>query len=245
MEAKSALITAIAALIAAIMWPFTILVVILLFKAKVANLLDRINKLKIGAFEIGALDAELEKQAASVTSDSQQGEQISPQQIQAAARVEVQAKSLDAQSLRDKIQQLCFEYETIRNVLPPSYERTRSMTQTFVKMRTLGPAVADWIEDMKASAVAGNRLLAVAIMQIAPDKADVEWLAERFDVEKPFVFFHAANALRIVAMSSLSTRADAAREAAQRALEKIQSFNGPKDADTIRVLTSILESRRA
>jgi hypothetical protein len=236
MEGAAALITAIAALTAALVWPLAIFVFVYLFKGKMSlaldrlpSILDRANKIKLGW-----LDLELDKQG-----DIKGGEQISAQEIRAAARVEVQAKSLDVQSLRDKIQQLCFEYETVRKVLPPSPERTRTMTQIFVKMRTLGPAVADWIEEMKNSTVAGNRLLAIAIMQIDPDRGDIDWLAERFGAEKAFVFFHAANALRTIATSSDSSRAAAATEAAQRSLDKLKGFNGRPDTNTIRVLTSI------
>ena len=244
MEAWAALITAIAALTAALVWPVAIFAFVYLFKGKMSVALDKLPSIleRANKIKLGWLDLELDKQAESISGDIHGGEQISAQQIQAAARVEVQAKSLDLQSLRDKIQQLCFEYETVRKVLPSGSERTRAMTQTFVKMRTLGPAVADWIEEMKASAVAGNRLLAIAIMQIDPDKADIDWLVERFETEKPFVFFHAANALRIVATSSFSTRANAARAAAEQALERINGFQGPRDSDTIRVLSAIVQA---
>src|SRR4051812_33016879 len=114
MQATAALITAIAALIAAIAWSTALMLILYLFKEKFAlafdripSVIDRMNKIKLGA-----LEAELEKQADSAAVDIKAGENISPQQIEAAARVGVQAKSLDIQSLRDKINQLCFEYDT-------------------------------------------------------------------------------------------------------------------------------------
>ena len=241
MKETAALITALAALVAALAWPATVLCILLLFRGKVAvafdrlpSVLDRMNKIKLGAVE-----AELERQAQSVPEDPRAAEQISPQQIQAAAKVETQARSLDEQSLRDKIQQLCFEYETIRKVLPSSPGRTRAMTQTVVKMRTLGPAVADWIDELKQSAVAGNRLMAIAIMQIMPDRTDVDWLVERFRGEKPFVFFQAASALKIASQSANPVLAAKAREGAATARAIMNEFQGPKDANTMRVLNSI------
>src|SRR4051794_36409817 len=105
MEGAAALITAIAALTAALVWPLAIFAFVYLFKGKVGlafdrlpSILDRANKIKVGW-----LDLELDKQAESISGDIKGGEQISAQEIRAAARVEVQAKSLDVQSLRDKI----------------------------------------------------------------------------------------------------------------------------------------------
>lgn len=195
----AALITAMAALISAIVWPVAIALVVLVYRkpfsaafGRLPSLVDRMQKIKLGA-----LEAELDRQAEAAGADPQAGEVISTAEIRAAAKIETEARLFDNQSLRDKVQQLCFEYETIRKVLPSGRNRTSAMTQVFIKMRTLGPAVSDWIEDMKTSTVSGNRLWAIAIMQIDPDKADLNWLVERFRDETPFLFFHAANALRI------------------------------------------------
>lgn len=187
------------------------------------------------------LDRELNLHAAALidVAEKHPGE-ISTEQIRSAARVEVQARTLDDSTLRDQLQQLCIEYETIRRLLRAGRERTRAMTEVLLKMRTLGPAVASFLPELKASESPGKRLSAVAIMQIDPQKADIGWLLGRFSEDKPFIFYHAAVALQKIAEQGDEKRVAAARDAAERALRTIEAFEGHKDANSIAVLNDIL-----
>lgn len=187
------------------------------------------------------LDRELNLHAAAMidVAEKRPGE-ISTEQIRSAARVEVQARTLDNSTLRDQLQQLCIEYEAVRKMLRAGRERTRAMTEVLLKMRTLGPAVVGFLPELKASDSPGKRLSAVAIMQIDPDKADIGWLLDRFTEDKPFIFYHAAVALQKVAGQGGEKRAAQARDAAEKALRTLEGFDGRKDSNSIAVLNDIL-----
>jgi hypothetical protein len=187
------------------------------------------------------LEQELNVQAAAMIDGAEkQPGNISTEQIRSAARVKVQAGGLDEDTLRGQLQQLCIEYETIRRVLPPGRERTRAMTEVLLKMRTLGPAVAGFLPELKASTSPGKRLAAVAIMQLEPDKADIRWLLGRFTQDKPFIFYHAAVALDKIAQQGDEARRAEAREAAKTALRTLEGFEGgQKDANSIAILARI------
>jgi hypothetical protein len=242
MEEWTALIEAVAALLGAVAWPLSIFFVFVLFRKSIPRLLDRIQMLKQGDTEIHLvkIEAELEKRADSVGGNNKVGERISAEEIVSAAKIDVQARSLNNSSLRDHVRQLCVEYETLRKTMKAGPERTRGMTQTFVKMRALGRAVSQLLDEMKVSSSAGHRLFAVAVMQMNPDKIDLGWLLRRFQEDMPFVFFHAANAIRIASESADAKVAADARSTAQAALRAVESFSGPKDENTVRVLTSVL-----
>ena len=116
------------------------------------------------------------------------------------------------------------------------------MTWIMVKLRMLGPAVAKFIGELKVSQSAGERLAAVAIMQIEPDEADIPWLTERFRIEQPFIFFQAAVALQSVARSGVSGKVTEAVDAAKTALDLVKGFTGTPDQSTLNILTSIVGS---
>jgi hypothetical protein len=117
------------------------------------------------------------------------------------------------------------------------------MTRVVVKMRSLAPTLVDYLDVYKGSGSPGSRLAAIAMMQIVPRVADINWLRDRFSLEQPFVFYHAALALQNVANITGSTKdKELLREVAQGALAKIMSFDGVPDQETIEVLESLMSS---
>ncbi|MBC7986515.1 MAG: hypothetical protein H7X93_07575 [Sphingomonadaceae bacterium] len=246
MIAIAALVTAIAALVAAIAWPIAFLVIFFMFRGplsaafeKLPSAISRMQKLKLGSFE-----AELEAEAKGLIEQAvAEPGTISPEQIRSAARIQIAAKGLDQQSLRDQVQQLCIEYETIRKVLPSSRERTRAMTDVLVRMRTLAPSAINFLDELKRSPSSGNRLTAIAIMQVDPGKLDYQWILDRFRSDEPFAFFHAAVALRNAALVGDKDGREAAADTAQEAIEIIESFEGLPDRNTLTVLNGIVEGK--
>lgn len=113
------------------------------------------------------------------------------------------------------------------------------MTQILVRMRMLGPSMSKYMTTYMTSGSAGSRLAAVAMMQIQPEKADIDWLVRRFKEEAPFVFYHAALALQNVANNVPHLRAEVKR-AANDALDIVNKFNGTPDAETMFVLKALL-----
>lgn len=243
MANAATLITAIATLLSAIVWPMLVAVILIFFRrgivdslARVPDLISRTEKAKLGWLEL-----EL-KRVAAIPADAESGGAVSPEQIRSAAKIEVAAKDLRLADLRGQIERLCTEYEAIRAAMPPGARRTRAMDEVIAQMRTIGPAVSFMLEELKGAGSPGGRLAAIAIMQMEPSKADLEWLLERFSVEAPFLFFHAALVFEFLAHSLAGSRREEVIEFAAKALATVRAFDGEPDASTVGVLESIVHN---
>jgi hypothetical protein len=244
MEESAKLLTAIAALVAAIAWPAALVVIIFVFKrelrsvfSKVPIMLDRVKKASLPglAFELDRVaDAE-------IASGPDKGGKITLRQIEAAARIQTQDVSPDA--LLRELDRLCLEYDSIRRTLPSGDTRTRAMTRIVVKMRSLALSLVDFVDAYKSSGSPGSRLAAIAMMQMVPRAADLDWLQERFSSDQPFLFYHAALALQNVA-NICHTREERQHlgKIAQQALATVKSFPGVPDQGTIEVLEALISS---
>jgi hypothetical protein len=185
----------------------------------------------------GRLGEEVDVRAASIVEQAvAEPGKISPEQIRASAQIELHARSVDDGALREQLDRVCLEYERIRGAMPSGPERTRAMTGVLVRMRTLGPACAHLLPELKAAETPGKRLAAVAIMQIRPETADIAWLVERFRVDSPFIFSNAALVLQYLALSKKGARAESAVAAAREALGILRSAKAPPDRNTMRIL---------
>ncbi|WP_419808948.1 hypothetical protein [Sphingomonas sp.] len=245
MEPAAKLITALAALIGALAWPAAVLSLVLIFRreirgalAKIPSVIDRVKALKVGAVE-----TELEKVADQLGSQTSESGAVSIAEVEAAAKIVLDAGVVGEPVLVDQLERLCIEYDTIRRVMPASDRRTHAMTRVFVQMRSLGPSISDRVDAYKSSRSAGRRLAAVAMMQMEPNKADMEWLVGRFREEHPFVFYHAALALQNVANDGTIDMLEAAKRAASEALSILGSFEGQPDASSVQVLEALVENR--
>lgn len=116
------------------------------------------------------------------------------------------------------------------------------MTQVLVRMRMLGPSVSDNLNAYTSSSSAGSRLAAVAMMQIQPEKADLNWLLRRFSEDAPFIFYHASLALQSV-VNNIPSRLPEVKITASKALKIVRSFDGEPDPETIFVLEALVEER--
>ena len=109
------------------------------------------------------------------------------------------------------------------------------MEVVVTRMRTLALAAYPLLRDLVSSKSPGERLAAVAILQVRPDPDYLDWLAARLADEKPFIGYHAAVAL-LVAVRRLDPPYQAKLQAA---LQKARNAVGqrPKDTDRNRVLS--------
>lgn len=243
MKDTAELITAIGSLLAATAWPISILIMILVFRKEIRSafgrvpaVLDRIHKIKMAGME-----ADLGRIAEASLEDSENPKgEVTVEQALTAAKIEAEADELGIESLIRELDKLCLEYDAVRRSLPASRVRTQAMTQILVKMRSLGPSVADKIEIYKKSGSPGSRLAAVAIMQMDPKKADLEWLADRFLEDQPFIFYHAALALSNAANIAAGPERSAVVDAARKAYGILTSFSGTPDQNTLDVLNTLL-----
>jgi len=98
---------------------------------------------------------------------------------------------------REVALQLAKEYDQIRRTMSAGDERTRIMEGVFSRMKITAPKVQGSLSAFQQSGSAGERLMAVAVLDMFPEANQLAWLAERLDPEqeKPFVAYHAAVAL--------------------------------------------------
>ena len=98
---------------------------------------------------------------------------------------------------REAALQLAREYDKIRGTMPSGDERTRTMAGVFSRMKIMASKVQGSLSAFQQSNSAGERLMAIAVLDMFPEADHLLWLAERMDPEqeKPFVAYHAAVAL--------------------------------------------------
>ncbi len=246
MEESAKLLTSVAALVAAVAWPGAFLALIFLFRTelrsalnKIPNVLDKIKKANFAGIVL-EMERIADSEAASTTSS---GGQITPRQIEAATRIAIETRDVDSETLLREMDRLCLEYDSIRRTLAPGAERTQAMTRVVVKMRSLAPSLIEHLHAYKSSRSPGSRLAAIAMMQMVPRAADLDWLKDRFSSEQPFIFYHAALALQNVANVCESFKDKRQlREVALQALNTVKSFAGIPDRNTIAVLEALVSS---
>jgi hypothetical protein len=132
---------------------------------------------------------------------------------------------------------LAAEYEALRRQMPSSGARTSRMTAIFSEMKTKAAGVRALLQQFEKSRSPGVRLAAIAILQMFPSAAHLNWLAQRLDnpdVEKPFVGYQAAVALLEAARTLPSSECAALRAALTNARTLANKL--PSDANRIQVL---------
>jgi TIR domain len=87
-------------------------------------------------------------------------------------------------------------YERTRQRTQPSDARTERMQQIFAKMRELAAASYPLLGELAASPLPGERLAAVAILQVFSSERFFEFLVKIVGSERPFVGYQAVCALR-------------------------------------------------
>lgn len=247
MEDISKFLASIAAVLSAIAWPVGLVVTVVIFRTELKAILKELPLLieRVRTASFRGVQFEL-GQVADESIDNKSGE-ITAKQIEAADRIVLQKENdlVEQQSLLSSLDRLCLEYDALRRSKSSGPERTQAMTRVLVKMRVLAPALIGHIGAYKGSPSAGSRLAAIAMMQMSPKNADIEWLKDRFWVEQPFLFYHSALALDGAANVLEGDRAkQRLLEAAEQARTKINSFEGVPDSDTLKVLDILIDSLR-
>jgi|GEM_PF-1907570 len=96
-------------------------------------------------------------------------------------------------------------YELTRQRMPPGPERTARMEQIFERMRPLAIAAHGFVDELADSSSPGERLAAVAILQLFASERFLHFLVQLVGQEQPFVGYHAARALHF-AVGALDSR---------------------------------------
>lgn len=234
-------LTAVSDLVRAVVWPLLRGVLVIVQRRPLARLLEALvelishsNHIKLGDM----IDVEVDRSAKQAENRDASRVESTHEEIEAATRVGRIAESADSSEIRVRMVEFAREYEATRSNMKPGPDRTRAMNAIVAKMRTLGiaalPLLREFAHDKNSP---GRRLAALAILQLSPDLAYVDWLVERMAVEQPFVFFHASHAL-LAMVRSYGIRARNQLEGAiARSLEIVGSFAGGRpDRNTVETL---------
>jgi predicted MPP superfamily phosphohydrolase len=122
---------------------------------------------------------------------------------QRAASIEPPPSAAAADTPR-QLSDLAKEYDLIRELMPAGTPRTMRMENLVTRLRAIAAEARAWLPHLQASASAGERLAAIAVLQAFPSCSSLSWLLQRFErapgsedqIEMPFIVYHAAVALR-------------------------------------------------
>jgi hypothetical protein len=249
----AAVITAVAAVISAVAWPVVASVFLLAQRKHVSNILlvlvrklSKAKTIKAGGFEIA--EEIIEEAFAGVPIEQdKKGSTVPEAQVNSARSLKKDLRSAGVgkteatKSARDQVHNLALEYENIRNSMPSGPKRTSEMNKLMAKMRTLAFLTKPLIPRLTQSTIAGEKLAAIAALQIEPDVKYSRWLAERVAVEHPFVFFNAAVALRQLVLDGDDSDKSQLKADLQYALQTLKSYTqGPIDTNSVEVLQDAL-----
>jgi len=234
-ETNASTIEAVAKLVSAIAWP--IIVVVLLVSQR--KLLARMVHLKLSPTGIEAEIREVQNAEIRVveSSTSLNPEPPTERQVRAAEKIGELSLDADLAVIRRQVHDSAMEYERIRASMRPSDSRTRRMEVVVTKMRTLAFAAYPLLDQLANSSSAGERLAAVAILEVRSNPAYLDWLAERFSIERPFIAYHAGVALSVAARTLDRTYREQIRKAIHAA--KGALGQGQDTTDRARILESV------
>jgi hypothetical protein len=133
---------------------------------------------------------------------NQSDQKVTDGQVAAAQRVRDLPQARDPESALAALRSLAREYDQVRAEMASGRERTDRMTKIVHTMRALALAGYGELDRFARSPnSAGERLVAIAMLQVQPDPTYFPWLIERISHEQPFVAFQAIEALHRAAVS--------------------------------------------
>jgi len=255
---SASLLSSIAAVLQALAWPAVAALLLIMYRSRIGSLLDVLTEKLAAATKLKAWQLELEtteqeiKEVVDKTGEAASSEalttKIPENQLKAAQEVNQRLleSPLSVQRSADVVQRqlrtLVEEYERIRKEMPRGQMRTRVMNEVAAKMRTLALAARPLLRSFMLGQTAGERLVAICILQVVPEFGFLPWLIERIKSEdQPFVFFQAGVAVLELVHSGAYPDKARMRESIEDAIQHISSFKGgPPDQNTIDVLRSAL-----
>lgn len=102
-------------------------------------------------------------------------------------------------ALPPEIVALADEYDRVHGTTAPSAARTALLEDVAARMRRSADVAREHLAALCVAPGAGTRMVAIAALQVRPDRDRVAWLAERVGTERPFVAYHALVALAMAA----------------------------------------------
>lgn len=118
-----------------------------------------------------------------------------PSAMPLTQRVQTQPFESALDLVRGQIRSYARLYERTRQRMPGSHERTRRMEQIFQNMKALASASYPLLRELVPSPSPGERLAAVAILQVFATPEHLPFLVRLVRSDRPFVGYHATKAL--------------------------------------------------
>jgi hypothetical protein len=143
--------------------------------------------------------------------------------------------------VRGQIRSYANLYERTRQRMRASSERTQRMEQIFKKMCGIATASYPLLDELAASPSPGERLAAVAILQVFSAERSIPFLVRLVASEKPFMGYHATKALRFAVGAMESTLYPQLLNAIQEAQAALKSASVGFDSDRQTVLRAAEE----
>jgi hypothetical protein len=140
--------------------------------------------------------------------------------------------------VRDQVRSYARLYERTRLRMEPGDERTSRMEQVFQRMRGLAHAAYPLLDELSGSLLPGDRLAAVAILQVFAAVRYLPFLVGLVGSEKPFVGYHAIRALQFAVGALDPLRFPELRQALADAGEALRKANVGFLTDRQRVLNA-------
>lgn len=236
----SQMVNAIAALISAVFWPVFVVLLVIMFREPLGQILTSFESLtlRIGGQELGIRRAVDKAAERLIKSDLGAPKPVTPEQMAAAEHVAHLARGTGQPLVREQMLDLAREYERTRASMSPGDERTRRMEVVVTKMRTLGLAAYPYLSEFVRSPSPGERLAAIAILQVSPDPQYWDWLADRLREEQPFLGYHAAVALLTAVRASTPADRDGLEGSLSKAKESLRAL---QDTDRAKVIDSAIQ----
>jgi len=138
--------------------------------------------------------------------------------------------------VRGQIRSYANLYERTRQRMRPSNERTQRMEQIFQGMRGIATASYPLLDELAGSPSPGERLAAIAILELFAAERWIPFLVRVIGSEKPFVGYHATNALRFAVGAMESNMHQQLLNAIQEAQAALRIANVGFDTDRQTVL---------
>jgi len=231
------ILNAVAAVLSAVAWPLVVVTFLFTQREKIGFLLENLESFTLPGGGGAKLRSRVDKEARATVRSTKADEGVPDErQIRAAKRIEKIALDTDVETVRRQVLSLANEYDRIRASMPYSAARTRRMELIVTKMRTLGLSMEPFLPELMNSSSPGERLAAVAALQIRPREDYLEWLATRVSDEKPFIGYHAAGALRVAVRMLEPSSLEALRRAIEVAKQAVEDL--PADADRSRAISA-------
>lgn len=138
--------------------------------------------------------------------------------------------------MRGQVRSFARLYERTRQRMEPGFERTQRMETVLRNMRALALGYYPLLQELVDSPSPGERLAAVAVLQVVASQKYLPFLVKTVGSDKPFVGYHAVQALRF-AVSALEPAAyPALTDALTRARAALREANARMDSDRWHVL---------